>query len=586
MTSSSDGYSNWCNENEEHDISRSYTEKIDNFSVETVSLTSASSFAGCNDELEPGSVAGVIDDHGSIKSAASVYSYGCPAYLDDIDNNGYLKSPGGSLDRCDDGNQPIRKVSSASFDRFSFEGRNWRQLDSDQNNLQKNVESQNIGEIVERCKTHLIQVENEMKKNVKQVLDRYRQRTEDILTTLEKHVNHEDKTNETGTKFTNNSNLGVIKTHMKRNWDFLEDSDMTIMSENDLSANSNNETVYALVCKQANSERDLQESILEKEDQLRIRSTSQPWLLYKLNTGEQKVNDNFNKETQAIESNVLPETSIVKHLELKHTPRVIQYINDGTLVALMENNLLYRISKDSAMKFDSNIEDISYCSNTNTLFCLWNALKKTHVSSIDTTSGRFTQLFELKVNQTITYMGTSVDGLLVLCGDQVEHDSIFKSFMSKRKATGSSIVNKITVRTRDKGAVVASKTYKEFPCNISVCKSTGKVALAYFDECDHQRRPCVQVMNTKLVELYRVIGPSYSYQSEHLIPRTIFDTRGHLIIADHCHIHLFQAGSGEYIRHILKHEMKISCLSLSIDDLLVVGQCFSKDLLYFKYLKE
>ena len=504
-------------------------------------------------------VFGVIKDTGSIKGT-NVCSYG--NFDRGINDTGYNSSSANSYPYSfpEYYNQKLPVVSDR---KNSLDHRYTGDY-----NLQRHTGSNDYSEQFEQCKTQM----EEERNIVKQALDRYQHNTMYILQTMEENLKPE-------TKLINNSNLEYLRP-------FRNDSTEVFKSDYNLSSNTVGDlkTITETQIRTGSPE-----AMMPGKRNQKIKTTNQHWLVCKDTTEKQNRPDNYwTEKISLIQSDVLPKTSIVNKLELEHSPRVVQCMNDGTLVVLMENKLLYKILEDNSIEFDYNIEDISYCPKTNTLFCLCYVANETYVYTIDTLRSRLTRLFDLTSKNTkITYIGTSVNANFVFCGDTVVSKKILSSLRSKDNATDTSIVNKITVRTRANGKCIARKKFKQLICNITVCKSTGKVALTYFDECKHQRRPYVHVMDTYLINLYMVTGPSYT-DNKLLIPRTIFDANAHLITADNGQLHLFQANSGDYIKQIQPPETSIlaSCLAMSFDGHLLVGQCFSRDLHYIKYQRD
>ena len=606
-------------------------------SASVCSYGNSSKLASRNDDTGSlTSATGIIDDSGSLKSASMhsyrhsftgshdetrslrseyVYSRG-NSYAGSNDEIGSFRSASALSHQFSttESNDETGSLTSASVhsletlkptllrlaSKHSFEGSTIPEAYED--DLHRHIETrpENVRtlEIVKQTESYIMKAKNDMVQEFKQVQDRYTQRTTEVFASLVKEMTKTGITQTEDAKHINDSNLEVIQSQ-KCIDDMIVHSyipNQSFNSKIDDSALEYNSLSHLQPKQKIDESAQLSTFQMKSKQKIKIKTSNQQWVVCKKSTGERKANTNFNKgpkEKIFRISSILPEPLVVKHLELEHTPQIIQCMNDDSLVVLMENNLLYKISGDTAIKFDFNIENISYSPETNCLYCLRPSLNKScvHVSSIDTASGSLADIFKLVDGNKITHMGTGVNGNLVFCSVKVEHNSklFFKSSRSKGKTTDTdtSYVHKVSIRTRLKGELVVSKQFEEPPRAISVCQSTGKVAITFGNyklDLTQTRRPCVQVMDKNLTELYTAIGQSFN-NDEQLAPPTIFDTAEHLIIADQDqgHIHLFQADSGDYIRNIATNDIKASCLAVSVDGFLVVGQFFSEELYYIKY---
>ena len=106
---------------------------------------------------------------------------------------------------------------------------------------------------------------------------------------------------------------------------------------------------------------------------------------------------------------------------------------------------------------------------------------------------------------------------------------------------GAHDIPMVTLYT-DKGQKLQTFTYKGTrPCHVSVCMSTGMVALACYGSG-------VLVLDSGLKEIHRFMGPSYSGKLSRRLNTfdAIFDAHGNLIVLEYLrkHVKIINAATG------------------------------------------
>ena len=256
---------------------------------------------------------------------------------------------------------------------------------------------------------------------------------------------------------------------------------------------------------------------------------------------------------------LLGDPVLINTRQLLFIPRSIAVTRDGNvwLHPYGSTSLHYIDQRNTHDKLEINeyVHDISVHTHTDILYCL---LDNQRIVTVDRKTANFTELFVAECNNRC--LAVITDGNILL---------------------GNYYKPMVTLYT-DIGRKLKTFTYKGTnPAHISVCMSTGMVALACYGSD-------VLVLDSGLKEIHRYMGPIDLGQSSELNTRdTVFDHHGHLIILEYerQHVNILNAATGEHLQTITLDKMGYGkCLTLNKEGDIVVGTEDS-NLLKFKYVQ-